>query len=224
MPSDVETVEYKVKKNDNLWNIVKMAGFPPKDWKKILTADYNKDFVKKLNKENRSADKIFAGDIIFLPKFNSKDIAEAYKSIKEKRLELGSSLKSLNEFDRITSQLRDLKDDDLKSKVKALKALTKKYKETRKRILNATKPGAGEPIGYKLGKAKLGNDLRKSEGVYAMGDEIVKMEKNLKTSKFSYLLETTIVKATKLQKLINVTAKELQTNEAELSKMLKNPY
>ena len=35
-----ETVEYKVKKGDNLWNIVKGAGFPPKDWRKIYDAPY----------------------------------------------------------------------------------------------------------------------------------------------------------------------------------------
>jgi nucleoid-associated protein YgaU len=66
----IETVKYTVKKDDNLWNIVKSQGFPPKDWKKILAAPYNSDLQQKLKKQKREPDKIFPGEVIYLPAYN----------------------------------------------------------------------------------------------------------------------------------------------------------
>ena len=81
----VETVEYVVKKKDSLWNIVKQRGFPPKDWKRIYDAPYN----KKLRKLRNDPNVVLPGDRINLPRYNPMEIQALLDRIvrAERRLE-----------------------------------------------------------------------------------------------------------------------------------------
>ena len=78
MAATLQTVKFKVRKGDNLWDIVGKYGFPPKDWKKIYNAPYNKEFKKKRPDPNV----IQPGDIFVLPKFTSRDIADIMNRMK----------------------------------------------------------------------------------------------------------------------------------------------
>lgn len=72
MAMAVQTIDFKVRKGDNLWDIVGKYGFPSKDWKKIYNAPYNKAFRKKCPNPNV----IQPGDIFVLPRFTPRDVAD----------------------------------------------------------------------------------------------------------------------------------------------------
>ena len=122
---DVPTVEYKVKKGDNLWNIVKAAGFPAKDWEKIYRAPYNEKFRKLRPDPNI----IQPGDVFVLPKYNGAEMGkiairmmEAESKLAElakKRLKLQGEIKKL-----LKEREPDLKKiEQLKKEAKALEQL-----------------------------------------------------------------------------------------------------
>ncbi len=71
MAATIQTIEFKVRKGDNLWNIVGNYGFPAKDWKKIYNAPYNKAFRKKCPDPHV----IQPGNVFVLPRFAPRDIA-----------------------------------------------------------------------------------------------------------------------------------------------------
>lgn len=227
MTLDMQVVKYTVKKEDNLWNIVKKAGFPPKDWKKILAAPYNKELVSKLKKEKRSADKIFPGDIIFLPAFNSKDIAKQFESVKKLRLQLGDKLQSLAKHEHVISQFKSSRAKDVDARKNALKELKPEYKRLNKLHDMNLKPIPGERGGERMGKAILKEMIKNDDGsVRDIGRQIVYLEKYLVTSKEKY--EASLVTLEKMlkreKKNINQAASAVQNCETELSKMLKSPY
>ena len=102
----IETIAYKVKKGDCLWNIVKDAGFPPNDWEKIYDAPYNRALKAKIKKENRTPDLILPGEIVFLPAFNKSDMKkqiDVVKTIKKQMDKIGVPLPKLEK------QIKDLK-------------------------------------------------------------------------------------------------------------------
>lgn len=80
----VETVKYVIKKDDNLWNIMKSFGFPPNDWKIVYNAEYNENFKK----DHPDPNKITKGGIFYLPKWGPNAYAHivAYMKGEEKAL------------------------------------------------------------------------------------------------------------------------------------------
>lgn len=86
----IETVKYVVKKDDNLWNIVKSNGFPPKDWKIIYNSQYNIQFKK----DHPDPNKITKGGVFYLPKWGPNAYAHivAYMKGEEKALQHYSNL------------------------------------------------------------------------------------------------------------------------------------
>lgn len=75
----IETVEIVVGKKDTLWDIVGRAGFPPRDWKKIYNAPFNKKF-RSLRKDPHV---IQPGDKFHLPKYNARDLAVIVNKIEK---------------------------------------------------------------------------------------------------------------------------------------------
>lgn len=105
----IETRKIVVRKKDNLWNIVKQHGFPPRDWKKIYDANYN----SKLKKLRTDPNLIFPGDEIFLPKSTPSD--------------LKGKLERLKITTKLISELAVL-NKPLKGEIKKLQALRKSAK------------------------------------------------------------------------------------------------
>lgn len=82
----VETVEYRVRRGDSLQDIVQTAGFPRRDWRRIYDAPYN----RRLRAQRPDPDAIQPGDVVFLPRYNQRQLADIAARIQmvERRLGL----------------------------------------------------------------------------------------------------------------------------------------
>lgn len=102
--SNVKTKKIIVKKRDNLWNIVKENGFPPKDWKKIYNASYN----SKLKKLRPDPNIILPGDEVYLPVADQKEIARRLVTIKKVSKKVTALAKIVSEGKKTTKDLERL--------------------------------------------------------------------------------------------------------------------
>lgn len=226
MSTDIQSVPYKVKKGDTLWGIVKKAGFPPKDWKKILKAKYNIDFVKKLKKEKRTADEIFPGDIIFLPKFNKKSIKKQYDSVVKSITNIQRTAKTLAAYEKAIVKIGDDKSMKNHRKWDKIRELQEKYEKAEKDIETGTGPGASDSLREK--RVQLLSKIARKylDGVFSMKAEVARLKREIELTNSEFRVATMrlngIVK--KLKSDVFVATIELKKSEAELAQMLKNPY
>jgi len=224
--SDVETIAYKLKDKDNLWSIVKKAGFPPKDWGKILGADYNKKLAGDIKRDKRSPDLVYPGEVFYLPKHNSKDIQKQRDKVKKQRILIGEGLGDFAKFTAALARLKAIKGKEIKSKKEKLAALKKEHKRLDDAIYEGNKPGPMEGPGEKGRQLWTRWYLRRSFSVNKMKEEIEKIEKNIEGTSADYDKAIKRLEGHangELKKLKGVT-NELKASEAELSKMIKDPY
>jgi len=123
--SGLWVAEFVVEKNDCLWNIVKNAGFPAKDWKKHFDAPYNSDFKKKLAKEKRKPDLIYKGEKLWLPKYKKEDCEKSVKTIIELEKKFDENMKTQKRlWESIIKMEKGMEEDSDRyaPKVKEIKA------------------------------------------------------------------------------------------------------
>ncbi len=225
MPIGPEVVAYKVKKEDSLWNIVKTAGFPAKDWKKIYKARYNNKFADKLKQENRSPDKIFPGEIIYLPKYNSKAIMAHFQELQTLKKIVSNSTQKMNVIQKSLSDLKGMKDEKHATLSKKIDALTSEID----RIKTATAAGTGGPRGWtgprdRWQKTWSRTYIRHSEGMYDMEREVGVLIKHKNNGVFVKAIKNVEKLAKAEQKNLNEAYSSLIEGEKLLKKMLKSPY
>ena len=99
--SDVETVEYRVRRRDCLEHIVAQAGFPARDWRRIYNANYN----RRLRRQRPDPNHIEPGDIVVLPRYTARqltDILNQINTVKNRMTRLGRGLtETENRIERI---------------------------------------------------------------------------------------------------------------------------
>ncbi|MEM7438024.1 MAG: hypothetical protein AAF393_00385 [Pseudomonadota bacterium] len=220
----VEVKPYKVKKGDSLWNIVKAAGFPPKDWEKIYNAPYNSRLKSKIKKEKRTPDLIFPGEIVFLPAFSQKDVKKQIAAVKELKKTMDKIGMPLPVLEKLIGNLKKEKGAVRAKKEAALKDLTKKRNELDALIVEGAgkfKPGEH---GDKFRIIATRYIHRRGFGVHDMTKKITEMRKNLESSKFDTALKSLEDQVKKARKDITDLSKALAEEEKKLNKMSQKPY
>jgi len=220
----VKTVAYKVKKGDSLWSIVKIAGFPANDWKKIYEAPYNRELKSKIEKEKRTPDLIFPGETVYLPAYNQKDVKKQIELVRELKKQIDKIGVPLPTLEKLIGNLKREKGAVKKKKEAEIKELTKKRDELDALIVE----GAGK---FKMGEQ--GDKVRiiwtryynrRSFGVHDMSNKIAEMKKNVDTSKFDSALNDLENQVKKARKTISELYKGLADEEKRLNKMAQKPY
>ena len=97
----VDTVNYRVRRGDNLQNIVQSAGFPRRDWRRIYDAPYNRSFRRR----RPDPDHIEPGDIFVLPRYNQKDIAQIVKQIETVKSRVSRITRGITETERAINNM-----------------------------------------------------------------------------------------------------------------------
>lgn len=120
----VETVKYVVKKNDNLWNIVKANEFPPKDWKIIYDAPYN----KKFKKDHPNPDLIYKGAVLSLPRWRKNSYVHILKYLKDQKAAVGYYSKLIAKLEREVEAINK-SESSAKANIKKLKGVVKELKQ-----------------------------------------------------------------------------------------------
>lgn len=209
---DIATIEYKVKKGDNLWKIVKAHGFPPKDWEKIYNASYNEAFKK----DHKNPDVIHAGDVFVLPKYN----VQAMNVI---MLDMGTAEAKLKEL--ITKQKKLSEDIKkiLKEREPDLKKIEKLKKEA-KTLADLADSAADvcsdmySCIGAGLVSQKFSNKAK------AARKEVDSIKKKMDAKGTKKALENMQKQLTEAGKEIEKTQAEVKKFHAEWKKAEKKPY
>ena len=214
----VETREITVKKDDNLWNIVKTAGFPPKDWEKIYNAPYNKSFKKKRTNPNH----ILSGDKFNVPKYGPKEIQDLVKKMGQVKKKIGTAKKTVTELKKIVQTV----EDEVKKTNEVDQKKVKKLIEKAESLEDIADSAAGECsdmyscIGGGLASMNFGTKAQ------FVRDDAKQIEKKIAKDKASAQRSIDALK-----KAVEGVEKELTRDEAEvkrlekeLTKAHKNPY
>ena len=208
-----ETVEYVVKKDDSLWNIVKAAGFPPKDWKKIYAAKYNDRF----RKDHPDPDKIFKGDKLRLPKYGPNAYAHLLSYLKEQETALGYYRDRIKAIEKSIA-IRD----ETQAAGKAHLAKLKKEAEALRDMGHSANDECSGDWEECLGAGMYANKMfREARGVMKEYDKYEKFMKAKKYDKGLKDMQATLVKLKKDRKL---TAKYVESLKKATLAALKDPY
>ena len=94
--SNVETVNYRVRRGDTVQDIVQNAGFPRRDWRRIYDAPYNRQFRRR----RPDPDHIESGDTFVLPRYNQRDIANLLRQVEQLRARVDRVNQGLDRVER----------------------------------------------------------------------------------------------------------------------------
>ena len=208
----VETIPYTVKKGDNLWNIVKEAGFPPKDWEKIYKAPYNDKFRKLRPDPNV----IQPGDVLMVPRYNAEEMSKILLQMMDVESRLAELAKRRTKLQGEVGKLLKEREPDLK-KIEQLKKEAKALED----LADAAASECSDMyscIGAGLVSQKFSNKAQ------AARKEIESIKKKMDASGTKKALE-------KMNKLLDEAGKEedkfrseLKKLQAEWKKAEKQPY
>lgn len=100
----VNTVEYRVRRRDNLSNIVRRLGFPARDWRRIYEASYNRRF----RRQHPDPNLIQPGSVLNVPRWSPQQIRDLMRKIDNARTTVAQGDRVLAALQRNADRVGDL--------------------------------------------------------------------------------------------------------------------